>query len=324
MSEAPILITGADRSGTTLLYTLLASHPDVMMTRRTNLWRWFDQSFGDLGDRGNLDAILREMMRYRRLDVLGLRPDEVVRAFETGEPTYGRLFEILFRQAADRQGAERWGDKSLHTELSADRVLEEWPSARIVQMVRDPRDRYASVIGRRGSDSNSDGSIMGRWLKSIRMGERAARRHPTSFKMVRFEDLVLEPEKQLREICAFFDLRFDEAMFRMDGGDARTEAGANSSFGEIPRGVISSRPIGRYREHLDRVTISTIQAVAARPMRRWEYHRDANERAVPAASVAVAARVITASARIAGWTTVETIREAQGRRAPERRLRPPS
>lgn len=324
MNEVPILITGADRSGTTLLYTLLASHPDVMMTRRTNLWRWFDQSFGDLGERENLDAILREMMRYRRLDVLDIRPDEVILAFETGEPSYGRLFEILFRQAADRHGAERWGDKSLHTELTADRVLEEWPSARIVQLVRDPRDRYASVIGRRGPESNNDGSIMGRWLKSVRLGERAARRHPASFKMIRFEDLVLEPEKQLREICVFLDLAFDEAMFRMDGGDARTEAGANSSFGEIPRGVISSRPIGRYRDHLDSATVSTIQAVAGLPMRRWSYPPDDVERSGPAETAAVAARIVEATARIIGWTAVEKIQEARGRRAPDRRLRPPS
>lgn len=321
MSDSPILVTGADRSGTTLLYSLLASHPDVMMVRRTNLWRWFDQRFGDLAETENLDACLREMMRYRRLDVLDIRADQVIREFRTGAPTYGRLFEIAFRQAADRRGVARWGDKSLHVELSADRVLEEWPSARIVQLIRDPRDRYASVVGRRGTGSNSDGSIMGRWLKSVRMGERAVQRHPASFKMLRFEDLVHEPEEQLREVCAFVDVDFNERMFRMDGGDDRSAAGSNSSFDNLPQGTISRKPIGRYRDHLDPVTISTIDAVAARPMRRWSYSPETVNHSGLTDSLSTGARIVAASARIAAWTAVEKVLDVRGRRVPENRLR---
>ena len=46
----PVFIAGADRSGTTLLFALLASHPNISMVRRTNMWRYFHQRYGDLGD----------------------------------------------------------------------------------------------------------------------------------------------------------------------------------------------------------------------------------------------------------------------------------
>ena len=38
--RGPVFIAGADRSGTTLLFALLASHPNISMSRRTNAgWR---------------------------------------------------------------------------------------------------------------------------------------------------------------------------------------------------------------------------------------------------------------------------------------------
>jgi len=66
-TRGPIFIAGADRSGTTLLYALLASHPSISMVRRTNMWRYFDRRYGDLGDPANLDRCLNDMLRYRRM-----------------------------------------------------------------------------------------------------------------------------------------------------------------------------------------------------------------------------------------------------------------
>lgn len=321
MSGPPILVTGADRSGTTLLYTLLASHPDVMMVRRTNLWRWFDSKFGDLSDPSNLDRCVDALLRYKRLDVLDVRRDELLNEFRAGEPTYGRLFELMFRQAAERQHRTRWGDKSLHTELYTDRVLEAWPDAKIVQLIRDPRDRYASVVGRRGSELNSPGSIMGRWLKSVRAGERHARRHPNAFTMLRFEDLVTEPERRLRDVCEFLQLDFDAAMFDMGGGDDRTSEGANSSFDPIPPGSISRKPIGRYREHLDRETIAMIQGVARRPMERWGYEPEHLDSPFARHAFTSGITVPLVLARATAWRGLELLRETRGRSVPDERLR---
>ena len=70
----PVYVAGADRSGTTLMFALLGSHPDLSMTRRTNMWRYFHRRYGDLSVPANLDRCLDEMMRYRRMR--HLEPDE--------------------------------------------------------------------------------------------------------------------------------------------------------------------------------------------------------------------------------------------------------
>ena len=64
--SAPILIGGLERTGTSLIFALLASHPAIAMTRRTNWWTYFDGRFGDLAQDDALRRILDEMRRYRR------------------------------------------------------------------------------------------------------------------------------------------------------------------------------------------------------------------------------------------------------------------
>src|ERR687896_1775843 len=70
---APVLVGGPDRSGTTLMFALLASHPNISMVRRTNMWRYFHRRYGDLGDARNLERCLSDMTRYRRMRPL--KPD---------------------------------------------------------------------------------------------------------------------------------------------------------------------------------------------------------------------------------------------------------
>lgn len=105
----PSVITGADRSGTSLMFAIIASHPDVAMVRRSNVWRWLDGAFGPLDQIENLDRCLDQIARYERLQVLQPDVARIRQDFLEGEQTYGRLFEIAFRHHAERLGKSRWG-----------------------------------------------------------------------------------------------------------------------------------------------------------------------------------------------------------------------
>ena len=123
MDHGPIFIGGLERSGTSLIYALLASHPNIAMTRRTNLWTYFYNQYGDLGRRDNFERCLNAMLHYKRLVVLKPDPERLRQEFWQGEPTYGRLFALLEQQYADRVGKSRWGDKSLNTERYAEPIF---------------------------------------------------------------------------------------------------------------------------------------------------------------------------------------------------------
>lgn len=274
MSYEPIFIAGPDRSGTTLIYALLASHPNISMVRRTNMWRYFYKRYGELSQPENFERCLNDMVRFNRMQHLQPDAERIRGEFWQGEPTYGRLFALFHEHVAERRGKKRWGDKSLHTERHADRVFAEYPHAKIIHMSRDPRDRYASVRKRHGKDTPRLGSATGRWLFSMRAARRNQKRYPNNYMIVKFEDLASNPEEVLREVCAFIGEEYTPAMLTMQGAADHRDKGGNSSFGQIKPGVISKSPIGRYRTVLSNPEIAFIQLFAGRDMQALGYPRE--------------------------------------------------
>lgn len=274
MERGPIFIAGLERSGTSLMYALLASHPHIAMTRRTNLWTYFYNQYGDLSQPENFERCLSMMMRYKRLVVLKPDADKLRQDFWQGEPTYGRLFALLEEQVAERKGKPRWGDKSLHTERYAEPIFAAYPTARILHMIRDPRDRYASVQVRWKSRRGGVGAGTAMWLSSVRLAEENHRCYPQQYKIVRYESLAAEPEKTLRDICAFINEAYAPEILAMHGAKKFRDQGSNSSYGQRKPGIISTDSIGRFRQVLSSNQIAFIQNQAREEMLTLDYQPD--------------------------------------------------
>lgn len=324
MAPGPVLVAGLERSGTSLAFALLASHPNIAMVRRTNLWTYFYGQYGDLADDAAANRCIDAMLRYKR--IVALRPDgeQLRQRFLAGERTYGRLFRLLYDQQAERAGKPRWGDKSLNTERYADQVLTAWPDARILHMVRDPRDRYASVQARWKSRLGGVGAGTAEWLSSTRLAHRNRARWPDRYRIVHYEELVARPEATLRELCGFLEEPYDEVMLSMEGASEFRDRGANSSYGSRRPGVIATDSIGRYRQVLRPEQIAFIERLAGRAMIRHGYRPDraALGRATAARFAAVGLPVETA--RLLAWQARTAVQDRRGRPLPAYRIVEPS
>jgi len=321
--HGPVFVAGVERSGTSLLYALLASHPNIAMTRRTNLWSYFYDQYGDLSDPENFERCLQVMMRYQRL--VKLQPDaQRLRAeFWQGQPSYARLFALLEEHNAARLGKQRWGDKSLNTERYADPILSAYPGARILHMVRDPGDRCASVL-RRWSDRRGSGvgGATAEWMVSADLAIRNQRRHPDRYRIVRYEELVQDPAAMLRNICAFIDEPYVTTMLSMQGATEFREQGSNSSYGARPVGVISTDSIGRSRDVLTTPKRAFIRRATRRRLIELGY-----DDGTPSLGPEERLRYITADlpveyARLIAWRARDRVRWRNGRPVPSYRLIP--
>lgn len=268
-TENPIFVGGADRSGTSLMFALLASHPSISMVRRTNMWRYFYGQYGDLSQEQNFEACLAIMLRYKRLGYLNPDPDRIRREYWQGEPGYGPLFALFHHHFAERRGKLRWGDKSLHTEHYTATIFREFPEARVIHMIRDPRDRYASILKRYEGKRPAIGWSTGRWLRSARVGRPNERRYPGRYMAVTYEALARRPEEIMHRVCDFLDEPFEPQMLAMQGAPDHAEG--NSSFGHIAPGTISTKSIGRYRQVLEPGDIAFIQTYASTLMTEFDY-----------------------------------------------------
>jgi hypothetical protein len=284
------------------------------------MWRYFHRRYGNLAHHENLERCLGDMARYRRMRHLHPDPDRIRREFLAGDPTYGRLFALFHMHYAERSGKRRWGDKSLHTEHYADRVFAEFPNARIIHTVRDPRDRYASVSRRHGRNASRVGAATGRWIMSMRAARRNVERFPDCYMIYRYEDLARDPEGTTRRICAFIGEDYSPDMLTLGGVPDHRNNGGNSSFGDLEPGVISTRGIGRFRQVLSRSELAFIELVAGGGLAAAGYER-AEIHLTPRDRLRFCAWDLPLHfARMMGWMSLARLRMWRGARVPAFRL----
>jgi Sulfotransferase family len=320
VKRGPIFVAGPERSGTSLVYALLASHSNIAMTRRTNLWTHFYNQYGDLADDANLDRCLQMMMRYRRLAKLDPDPERLRRDFRNGPATYERLFALLEQQYADGLGRPRWGDKSLNTERYTDVIIAAYPRARVIHMMRDPRDRYASQKTRWQGRRGGVGAGTAEWLASARAAVRNEGRYPANVLVLRYEDLVCQPDASMRRVCDFIDEPYTDAMLTLDGAPVFRDKGSNSSYGPRTSGTISSDSVGKFRRVLSPTEITFIQNTTVSEMAHFGYDPEPQHLAAPLRLRFVVGNLPWETCRLMAWRVREAVRNRRGRPVPSYRL----
>ncbi|MBN1681623.1 MAG: sulfotransferase [Anaerolineae bacterium] len=274
----PIIIVGHGRSGTTLLQAIVASHPDVAMFRRDPVWwRTFSRSprYRKLGtDVRVLARLLDDLFdtpHLRDLEVPIDRQRVEAELIALSPVKFGDVVRVILDQYACNYGKLRWGLKSPGNEHHADAILAASPDALIVHLVRDPRDVLVSARSAGMQHIANPVRLALRWNRSARMAVRNRKRYSGSYLVVRFEDLVTQPEVIVREICVFLKLAYVPQMVEPHGQEAWRWRGSNTQFDDVPSYQIGQAPVGRYRRHLTPTEIAICNATAGRLMRRFGY-----------------------------------------------------
>jgi hypothetical protein len=272
VDHGPIIIGGPDRCGKTLLRSLLAEHPNVAIPEvGSNMWTFFHGQYGDLSQPANFERCLAAMLRYKHVRFLQPDAERIRKEFWQGAPTYGRLFALFHQHYAERQGKPRWGDQTGLIERYADQVFAAYPTAKMLHMVRDPRDRYEASLALWPNGKGRAGGATARWLYSVGLAKRNLKRYPGRYRVVQYEALVRDPEATLRGVCAFLGEEYSPAMLALAGTPSYRGKAANATPGEVGGNAITTAFVGRYRSAIPAREIAFMQAFAGREMVRLGY-----------------------------------------------------
>ena len=191
----PIFIGGCSRSGTTLMRRILDEHPRICCGEETNF----------VGK-----PINRLPQRARAFGISEAKLDEMLRSSVSQVDFLLRFFEMF----SNRVRKERWADKSPRNVLHVRWILEHFPGARFIHMVRDGRDVACSLRSHHErvhpDDWPSVATSARRWRHRIRSSAKF-RGHPR-YREVRYEALVTEPRRVLEDICEYLDENFHPDM----------------------------------------------------------------------------------------------------------------
>jgi hypothetical protein len=317
----PVFLAGSDRSGIGLLGESLNSHPQISISRRTRFWSLYYERFGDLSEPSNLSQAVHTMMQYTRMRDLTTDPDRVIQDFQIpgADASYGRLLDLIQKQNLMRVGKSRWGDKTLNAEHHADAIYREYPTARVIHVIRDPRDRYASQLHHRGASRGKVGAGSALWLSSVRSARRNQRKHPESYKIVRYEDLASRPQETIEDVCHFLDEPFDARMLTVSSQPWRDD----DNHGVIGRnsGYVTTS-IGRFGRDLAWRDIALIQLVTRKWMTALGYERITVRMSLRGWLRFVVLDAPLSLGRMVGWWINMVRRQRSGGSPSERRTAP--
>jgi hypothetical protein len=272
MEKGPIFIGGPDRCGKTTLRAFLASHPNIAIPDvGSNMWTYFFGQYGDLGKAQNFEHCLAAMVHYKHVAFLKPDADRIRREFWQGPPTYARLFELFLLHYAERMEKPRWGVQTGLVERYADHIFAAYPGARMLHMVRDPRDRYEASLTLWPDGKGRAGGATTRWLYSVRLAQRNERLYSGQYRIVRFESLVLQPEQTLREVCAFLGEDYQPGMLKMTGAPKHRDRLTQGAGQESDQAPLSPAFIGRFRQGVPKHEIAFMQMFAGRQMIAFDY-----------------------------------------------------
>ena len=275
MSNTPIFISGLDRSGKTTLRGFLQSHPNISIPAvGSNMWTYFYNQYGNLQVPENFESCLEAMLKYKHIAFLKPDPDLIRAEFRQGPATYARLFSLFLEHFAKQEGKPRWGSQSGLNERYADQIIEAYPGVKFIQMLRDPRDRYAGSLQLWPKGKLRAGGSVARFLYSTHLAERNMRKYPDSYMLVRFEDMIRFPEKTLRDICAFLEEDYFPEMLSMPGAPEHRDKLINRSSQQIGETPLSDEYIGIYSSVVSRLELKFIQLFIGAKMASYGYERE--------------------------------------------------
>lgn len=209
-SPPPIpFIVGSGRCGTTLLRMMLDAHPVLAIPPETHFIPTLANAFSDPSK--GLDDFLNVLSSYHTWSDFGIDVDALGDAIRPAGPfDLTRALRTFYRLYAEKFGKSRWGDKTPMYFASMGAVQRVLPEARFIHVIRDGRDVALSIKDLWfGPDSIHD--IADWWVSRIRQA-RSQVDELAWYLEIRYEDLVRDPERVLRGVCAFIDLPWNPIM----------------------------------------------------------------------------------------------------------------
>jgi hypothetical protein len=295
-------IGGAAKSGTTLLMSLLDNHPQLVVlpeetgylehrreylklkNHQAKLRHLLDQlgmfgsSAGCYDTSPGCGADARSYVNFDHDRFLALAEDFILQPGMNDSLLFSEVIRAYGIAAkADWRNCVRWVEKTPRTETCEEALDELFPDAKLVQIVRDPRAVFASfknrIVNRYGHHTKAH-RLPRSWNRSAREIPRL-RRDPSRFLVIRYEDLVKNPEEILKTICQFGGFEFSEGMLEP------TRAGkgwqGNSAFYKAFKGI-SAAPAEKWKDYLTEDEIWWIELHCRKGMDLANYPLQTNAR----------------------------------------------
>ena len=285
---SPIFIVGSSRSGTTMMNRVLDNHENVSALNELHY-------LGDIWDISKpMEPILREealdaasvlIMHIRRGLWAGrVSAEEEIHAEEILATrtywTHQDIYQEVLKAESD-YGRKFITDQTPRNVFFVDKILELFPGARIIHMIRDPRAVLYSQRNRwkkkwLGASSMPMRNVLRvlcnyhpytfsrLWRKSAHIALK--HKNGDRYKVVVFEQFVSQPESVARDICQFLDLEFHVEMLSVP------QVGSSNKIHDYGKNGITADVVNVWKCNLPKGDVYICETVVSDLLKEFGYN----------------------------------------------------
>ena len=214
-----VFIVGRGRSGTTLLQNIMDANPHVVLPIESRLIIHLKQKYFKISyfTDSIIDDLITDLYKDKMFvsnwnvnkekltSDLKLQPKEQLN-FET----ICKIIYLSYPSMFDKSSIKIIGDKNPTYSIFIPELLEVFPNALFIHIIRDYRD---NIISNRNSFGRKSVWLLGYgWLIFNYEIEKIKQFKPNNFFTLRYEDLVNYPEQKVSALCKFLQLTYNPNM----------------------------------------------------------------------------------------------------------------
>ena len=303
--EDPIFIVGLPRSGSTLWQNIIASNPRILRLAEMHFLNPWHKDFryfmrkrvGDLSDNKNIEKMIE--LIFSDPSVSGLNgpfwhftnieavndpnlKTEIYRTIVNSDRSLQSVFKALIEDITRISGYDRCCLKFPVYVNHVPELLEWYPECKIVHVTRDPRAIAVSKTNDPGGTAKRIrthprlsfmikkimilfATIQYIWTSKLYRKYKGLE----NYRLFRYEDLLLDPEKVIRELCEFVEIDFLPEMLEPQRGKQK---GQTSSVTGKKQERINKEAAYHWRNIISPFDKWIITMLTKSSMRRFGYN----------------------------------------------------
>jgi hypothetical protein len=274
----PVFVIGCPRSGTTLLQVLIDLNTDYAIPPESFVFERYAPLLATprVLPPDQVERLGALLARDNRLQLWGLPPEFLPR-FDGRGPTSSREIVTEFFAAYARfRGKGRWGEKTPQHAWHVPEILAAFPRAKIVHILRDPRDVVASYVE---SIFGPETALLAakRWREYATTIDRETAGLPDGqFRMIRYEDLVTDPEQTVASLLEILVASSEGVQLSLADSPLGTHYETISNAHTAVTRKIDPSSIGKWRSGLSTRALREVEFLTRDLMERYGYVPEAD------------------------------------------------
>lgn len=295
----PVFICGHRKGGTSLFRNLLEGHPDLMVYPNdlNLLYAYFPDFSKKENEPDKLKTRLKKILiddLHNQLSSNNKKQKFDFKEFETQffkDLSSNRLKDLKYlieklidtyklfykNYSTDRRNFIPVV-KETSIEIYASEIFTWFPNAKFIQIVREPKDNYSALkagvstyYSKLGENEKETlASTINRAKLGMELGLLNRKRFgQNKYKLIKFEDIVTEPEDTLSDVCDFLNIKFDNILL------TPTQLGqpikGNSFNQEKKFTTVSSQHVSKWKERISKEEAQIIEFYFKDLMQHFSY-----------------------------------------------------